>query len=282
MPALTFRNCLTALPVATDSCYITGFPFSTERYLYGVVPAQRSRIKIRGDIPDPSLYLAQYFHAYLVRQGLPVRQAPSCHRILAQEGQWRPAERRKLVTTRSLPLKELIRITHFASQNLYADVLLKTIGQRSTFPHPEALSSFEKGARAVKSYWEKQGLDTSPLWMYDGSGLSAADRVTARFLCDLYVFMATHPDVADTFVRSLPQAGVEGTVRGMFKESALRGKARLKSGTMSRVRCYGGYITKDGKRYAVALLVNNFSGKSSRARAEIEELLLALFRTSGP
>ena len=113
--------------------------------------------------------------------------------------------------------------------------------------------------------------------MYDGSGLSAADRVTARFLCYLYRFMAIHPEVSQTFVRSLPQAGVEGTVRAMLKGSALQGKTRLKSGTMSRVRCYGGYITKDGKQYAVAILVNNFSGKSSLVRTQIEEMLLALF-----
>jgi D-alanyl-D-alanine carboxypeptidase/D-alanyl-D-alanine-endopeptidase (penicillin-binding protein 4) len=46
---------------------------------------------------------------------------------------------------------------------------------------------------------------------------------------------------------------------------------------MSRVRCYGGYVVKDGKRYAVAILINQFSGKNNLMRADVEELLLSLF-----
>jgi len=46
---------------------------------------------------------------------------------------------------------------------------------------------------------------------------------------------------------------------------------------MNRVLCYGGYITKNGKQYAVAILVNNYSGSRTMMRAAIEELFLALF-----
>jgi len=75
----------------------------------------------------------------------------------------------------------------------------------------------------------------------------------------------------------LPQAGVDGTVRNMLRGSSLQGRTRLKSGSMSRVQCYGGYITKDGQQYAVAILVNNFSGRHNLLRGAVEELFLALF-----
>lgn len=277
MPLLTFRNYLTTSPVVTDSCYITGFPFSNERYLYGVVPAHRSRLRLKGDIPDPSLYLAQYVHHYLVGQGIDIRKEPSCYRILSQSGRWRTDERRKLTVTYSPALKDLVRITHFTSRNLYADALLKAIGLHCPSDRWEAVSSFEKGVRVIKNYWNEKGLNTSSLWMYDGSGLSAANKVTARFLCDFYVAVSAHREISETFIRSLPQAGVEGTVRTLFKGTALQGRARLKSGTMSRVRCYGGYVTKNGKQYAVVILINNFSGKSTLVRAQVEELFLSLF-----
>ncbi|MDR2470280.1 MAG: D-alanyl-D-alanine carboxypeptidase/D-alanyl-D-alanine-endopeptidase [Tannerella sp.] len=277
MPLLTFRNYLTTLPVTTDSCYITGFPFSNERYLYGVVPTHRSRLRLKGDIPDPSLYLAQYFHHYLAGQGIDIRKEPSCYRILSESGRWRAEERRKLTVTYSPTLKEIVRITHLTSQNLYADALLKAIGLHEPSDRREAVSSFEKGVRVIKNYWNRKGLNTSPLWMYDGSGLSAANKVSARFLCDFFVAVSAHREISETFIRSLPQAGMEGTVRTLFKGTALQGKARLKSGTMSRVRCYGGYVTKDGKQYAVVILINNFSGKSALVRAQIEELFLSLF-----
>ncbi|MDR2042413.1 MAG: D-alanyl-D-alanine carboxypeptidase/D-alanyl-D-alanine-endopeptidase [Tannerella sp.] len=277
MPLLVFHNYLKTAPVSTDSCYITGFPFSNERYLYGVVPARHSRIKLKGDIPDPSLFVAHYFNRYLVRNGIEVQGEPSCYRILSASGRWPSVARKTLVTTYSPALKDLLRITHFASQNLYADALLKTLGGQYLPESQEVLSSFEKGVRVIGNYWRQRGLNTASLWMYDGSGLASSNKVTARFLCDLYVFMATRPEFSDTYLRSLPQAGVEGTVRTMLKGSALEGKARLKSGSMSRVRCYGGYVLKDGKQYAVAILINQFSGKNSLMRADVEELLLSLF-----
>ncbi|MDR1455722.1 MAG: D-alanyl-D-alanine carboxypeptidase/D-alanyl-D-alanine-endopeptidase [Tannerella sp.] len=277
MPFLIIHNYLKAAPVSTDSCYITGFPFSNDRYLYGVVPERRSRIRIKGDIPEPGLFLAQYFNGYLLRKGFEIKREPSCYRILSESGQWPTAGRKKLITTHSPALKEIIRITHFASQNLYADALLKTLGLRYVPEPQEVISSFERGVRVIENYWREKGLNTASLWMYDGSGLASSNKTTARFLCDLYVFMAASPEVSETFFRSLPQAGVEGTVQTMLKGSALQGKARLKSGSMSRVRCYGGYVVKDGKQYAVAILINQFSGKNSLMRASVEELLLSLF-----
>ncbi|MDR2140084.1 MAG: D-alanyl-D-alanine carboxypeptidase/D-alanyl-D-alanine-endopeptidase [Tannerella sp.] len=277
MPFLIFHNYLKAAPVLKDSCCITGFPFSNDRYLYGVVPKRQGRIRIKGDIPEPSLFLAQYFHNCLAGKGVEIRQAPSCYRILSESGEWPAAERKKLITTCSPALKEIIRITHFASQNLYADALLKTIGLRYVPEAQESISSFEKGCRVIKNYWRKKGLNTASLWMYDGSGLASSNKVSARFLCDLYVFMASDPKVAETFLESLPRAGMEGTVRTMFKGSALQGKARLKSGSMSRIRCYGGYVVKDGKQYAAAILINQFSGKNSLMKAGVEELFLSLF-----
>jgi D-alanyl-D-alanine carboxypeptidase/D-alanyl-D-alanine-endopeptidase (penicillin-binding protein 4) len=278
VPFITFHNHLTTLPVSTDSCYITGFPFTNERYLYGVAPGHRDYLKITGDIPDPALYAAQYFSNYLQYEGVETGKAPSCYRLSPASGRPDTAGCKTLVTTCSLPLREIVRITNHVSHNLYADALLKTLGVRCPVdPEKEALSSFGRGIRVVKEHWHKKGLNTASLWMHDGSGLAATDKVSAGFLCDLYIYMATRSKVSQAFVESLPQAGIDGTVRGMMKGSPLQGKARLKSGSMSRVRCYGGYVAKDGKQYVVAVLVNNFSGKTTLMRANIEELLLSLF-----
>jgi D-alanyl-D-alanine carboxypeptidase/D-alanyl-D-alanine-endopeptidase (penicillin-binding protein 4) len=46
---------------------------------------------------------------------------------------------------------------------------------------------------------------------------------------------------------------------------------------VSRVRSYAGYVTKDGKTYSIAVMVNNFSCKQSQIKTDIEQLLLALF-----
>jgi D-alanyl-D-alanine carboxypeptidase/D-alanyl-D-alanine-endopeptidase (penicillin-binding protein 4) len=276
MPRLKFHNYLTSQLVSKDSFYITGFPYTDERYLYGAVRAGHNRLKIEGDIPDPPLFAAQYFCEMLKRVNIEIVGAPACRRLLSQAGEWPSSERKTLITTYSPPLEEIVRITNFISHNMYADALVKTLGLRYQPQEGEIISSFERGTKVVADHWLKKGLDTGALCLYDGSGLASTNKVTAAFLCDMYIRMAEKSDAADSFFRSLPRAGVDGTVRTFLKGSALEG-SRLKSGSMSHVQCYGGYININDKQYAAALLINHFSGKNKEIRAAVETLLLSLF-----
>ena len=72
------------------------------------------------------------------------------------------------------------------------------------------ISSFGRGVQVVKEYWEKKGLDVFPLRMNDGSGLAPADKVSAGFMGELLVYMATESAVSDAFIASLPQRGHYG------------------------------------------------------------------------
>ena len=60
IPFIRFKNYLKAAPVSSDSAYIIGAPLDDVRYLYGVLPANREAYVLKGDIPDPALYLARY------------------------------------------------------------------------------------------------------------------------------------------------------------------------------------------------------------------------------
>lgn len=277
---LAFHNRLRCVSGKAGEYYISGIPFGHERYLLGTVPCKRESYLLKGDIPDPALFLAQYVTRFLRDQGIVVGKEPSCYRLLHEKGAWNPSERTGLVTAFSPALDTIVRITNEVSQNLYADILLKTIGNRYvSVPagKPEPVSSFEKGTEAVKKYWEQQGLDISSLWMYDGSGLAVTDKLSAGFLTDLLVYMRTRSTNAASFYASLPLAGQEGSVKNFLKGTKLQGNARLKSGSMSRVRSYAGYIESGGKEYAVALIVNQYGCEGKEITREIERLLLALF-----
>ena len=63
----------------------------------------------------------------------------------------------------------------------------------------------------------------------------------------------------------------------MFKNTSAEGKLRAKSGTVTRVKAYAGYVTsKSGREIAFSMSVNNFSGKSSETRDKLEKLMVAL------
>lgn len=277
IPFIRFKNYLKAAPVSSDSAYIIGAPLDDVRYLYGVLPANREAYVLKGDIPDPALYLARYLTDQLQQKGIRVDGSPSCYRIEVEENRWKKGERKEIVTTYSPTLREIASICNHVSHNLYADALVKTVGLQYKPRRNEMISSFGRGVQVVKEYWEKKGLDVFPLRMNDGSGLAPADKASAGFMGELLVYMATESAVSDAFIASLPQAGIEGSVRNFLKGSKLQGKAHLKSGGITGVRSYAGYITKDGKTYAVAVFSNNYSCPMSRMTRALEKLLLQLF-----
>ena len=277
IPFIRFKNYLKAAPVSSDSAYIIGAPLDDVRYLYGVLPANREAYVLKGDIPDPALYLARYLTDQLQQKGIRVDGSPSCYRIEVEENRWKKGERKEIVTTYSPTLREIASICNHVSHNLYADALVKTVGLQYKPRRNEMISSFGRGVQVVKEYWEKKGLDVFPLRMNDGSGLAPADKVSAGFMGELLVYMATESAVSDAFIASLPQAGIEGSVHNFLKGSKLQGKAHLKSGGITGVRSYAGYITKDGKTYAVAVFSNNYSCPMSRMTRALEKLLLQLF-----
>lgn len=277
IPFIRFKNYLKAAPVSSDSAYIIGAPLDDVRYLYGVLPANREAYVLKGDIPDPALYLARYLTDQLQQKGIRVDGSPSCYRIEVEENRWKKGERKEIVTTYSPTLREIASVCNHVSHNLYADALVKTVGLQYKPRRNEMISSFGRGVQVVKEYWEKKGLDVFPLRMNDGSGLAPADKVSAGFMGELLVYMATESAVSDAFIASLPQAGIEGSVRNFLKGSKLQGKAHLKSGGITGVRSYAGYITKDGKTYAIAVFSNNYSCSMSRMTRALEKLLLQLF-----
>lgn len=277
IPSIRFKNYLKTLTVSSDSAYIIGTPLDDVRYLYGVLPANREQYVLKGDIPDPALFMARYLTTQLQQKGIQIDGTPSCRRMEAEQNRWKEEERKELVTTYSPPLREIASVCNHVSHNLFADALLKTVGLQYKPRKNQVISSFGRGIEVVKQHWEEKGLDTFPLKMNDGSGLAPADKVSAAFIADMLVYMATESAVSDAFVASLPQAGIEGSVRNFLKGTKLQGKARLKSGGITGVRCFAGYITQGGRTYAVAIFSNNYSCRMSQMTGGLEKLLLQLF-----
>ena len=273
---LKVHNYLRAKQVKTDSSYVVGMPFSEERFLYGVVPAYQKRYRLRGDIPEPALFLAHYLQKSLEAEGIRIHKKAACYRQFMERGDWHPAPQTEILTTYSPSLLKIIEKTNHVSHNLFADALLKTIGLRYRPKPHEVISSFERGVQVLKNYWKLKGLDVSALRMTDGSGLSPANKVTPRFMADLLDYMAVESKHAAAFRSTLPMAGQEGSVRNFLKDTSLMGKAWLKSGSMSGVRCYAGYIQKNGKWYSVVLFANNFSGSTWLMNHRFEKLLLEI------
>lgn len=163
-----------------------------------------------------------------------------------------------------LPLRDFIAKTNQESLNENAEALVYLLG---------ASNMLSAGLDTIRTYWNKAGLDTEALIMYDGCGLAPADRVTASFIVDLLDRMWGNQD----FLNSLAIAGQTGTVKRFLKGSRLDGKAWLKTGTTKSVVAYAGYMQgSNGHTYAMAFFVNSHSCVIPVLRKNIENLLLLL------
>lgn len=260
MGNLQFRNSLKSGTTSQDRSSISGIPFSDERHLQGSIPPNRTSFPVKGDIPDPGLYLATYFQSYLENNGIQVSGKASTYRLTPVDMQ----EKHLLATVLSPELSSILRVINVRSNNHYAEYLYKILTVKDRLD--------------ISGYWNNKGLDTSALFLYDGSGLSPKNAVSASFLNSLLEYMYKKEGASGAFYRSLPLAGKEGTVVSLLKGSVLEGKARVKSGSMTHVCSYTGYIEHKGKIYVFTLIVNQFQGQRPSLRTAISKLLVSLLQ----
>jgi len=256
---LQLTNEVKASADPSDNSYFFGLPFSNEMRLYGTIPAHRSSFVVKGAIPDPGLFLAHYFFDYLQKNGITTEGEATTYRLNPVT----PTEGKLLNAVHSVDLSSIVKTINVRSNNQYAEHLYKVL---------TVLDSID-----IPRFWRKKGLDSDALFMYDGSGNSPQDAVSVEFLIDLLVYMDNQSKNSAVFYQSLPVAGRDGTVASFLKNTSLDRKARLKSGSISNVQSYSGYIENNGKRYAVSLIINNFTGKRSGLRKDIEQLFNGLF-----
>lgn len=163
-----------------------------------------------------------------------------------------PADAKALLTSDSLTLGEIIRLTNKFSSNLMARHLLLTVG-KERFGDPATL---QKGADTLAEWGRERGLDLQGIDIDNGSGLSRSTHISvlqlAKALCAAY-----RSRFAPEFMASLPLAGLDGTLRSRMKNSPA-GSVRLKTGHLDGVSGVAGYVTTaSGKTFVLASLVNN-------------------------
>lgn len=267
---MTIENYVTSTRTTSDNAYFYGAPKSMNRVVRGEIPANRPVFIVRAELPNPALLLAQDFQASLNREGIETG-GQAVDQDMHQRGKaTSPVTRTTLHTHYSVPLSEIIREANQQSNNFYTEQIFKSLSL-TQFP----IATNQRSLDLVRQHWQSKGLDITELFMVDGSGLSPANAVSARFFTELMVYMYQKSEYRQDFIRSLAVAGKAGTLAGFLKNTELEGKLTGKSGTISRVRSYTGYITNN-REWAFAILVNNPAVNSWQTLSIIEDFLKAV------
>ena len=171
---------------------------------------------------------------------------------------------------------ELVREANLKSNNIYAEVLLKSIGRT----HPQHNTSGEDtsslGITLVKQRLTELGVNPQSYRISDGSGLSRHNLVAPMAFIQLLSGMATTPE-GKLFRDSLPVGGVSGTLRNRLKGTLAQGIVQAKTGSMSSTITLSGYINPP--KYAplvFSIMLNQHDTSTSKMSKVIDEIMVLL------
>jgi len=215
--------------------------------------------------PEPTFFATTLFAEALARHGITVRDG------LLTSREALPKELRPLASVQGPAVAEQIRVVNKESQNLHAETLLRRLGL-AAFKD----ASVESSLKAREAFLKSQGVRIADTAMYDGSGLSRSDLVTARAEVDLLVAMARHP-LAKAFRDSLAIAGVDGTLKKRMVGTKAQGRVFAKTGSLSHVNALAGYVDAvSGRRFAFSIIVNHHTRPSREVTEAMNEICALL------
>lgn len=230
----------------------------------GVLPASGSHSQYIL-LEKPAEVTATMFKEELQKHGISVAGRV----MVTHHGDVSPEERRSwkpLADHESVPLIRALDIINKHSQNLHAEMLLRTLGAEF-----KGTGTDEAGLQVVNDFLVEAGVENDKIRLNDGCGLSRDNLVTPRFQTSLLQFLLTRP-YFDLFLNTLSVSGTDGTLRHRLASRQVRGTIHAKTGTLAGVTNLSGYMTtKSGRNLIFSIFTNNASAPW-RVRSTIDEI----------
>ncbi len=185
-----------------------------------------------------------------------------------------PKNAKLLARAYSPDLAEIIRDINKYSNNTMAQQLFLSLGAQ--FRNDADGDDAKAAQRVIRQWLAKKGITAPHLVMENGSGLSRAERVSAREMAQMLQAAWKSPYAAE-FISSLPIAGKDGTMRKRLKTTAMNGQAHIKTGTLNTVRAISGFSRdNNGHTWAVVAILND--PRPWGASSILDQVLLDLYR----
>ena len=184
----------------------------------------------------------------------------------------------RIVAVHETRLADVLKRIDKESQNLFADALAKLQGRAWDRQHgQDNPGSWRAAGPAVHDFLKRMEIDDSKYVFVDGSGMSAANRVTARLISDLLMKMTKHRYAKD-FHDSLSISGTDGTLDDRMMD--IKGQVHGKSGTIDGVKALSGYLTTHaGERLIFSMIYNNApNGTEKRCQDLLDDACRAMVK----
>jgi serine-type D-Ala-D-Ala carboxypeptidase/endopeptidase (penicillin-binding protein 4) len=257
---------------------INRFPGSMELDVWGQVPVDSKADDEGISIQNPPLFIGEMFRKLLEQRGVKVdgkvvvrevSQAEAAGQPLPQT----PQQRVVLAEHDSLPLSQDVKVALKVSQNLHAEMLLRTMSRVL-----DNMGSLEDGLDILNNFTQKIGIEPEEVQFAGGSGLSRETLVSPDAVVKLLEFDAHAPWFQD-FYDALPVAGIDGTLADRFHNTPLHGRIHAKTGSLEHVNALSGYMDLPGRRrLAFVIIANHQPLISEQTTKVIDQIALQIYR----
>jgi serine-type D-Ala-D-Ala carboxypeptidase/endopeptidase (penicillin-binding protein 4) len=257
---------------------INRLPGSMELDLWGHVPVGSGGVDEDISIQNPPLFIGDMFRKLLEQRGVKVDGRVAVREVTPAQAASQihppqPEKRIVLAEHDSLPLSQDIKVALKVSQNLHAEMLLRTLSRVLNNQ-----GSLEDGLDILNSFAQKVGISSEEVQFAGGSGLSRETLVTPNAVMKLLEYNARAP-YFQAFYDALPVAGVDGTLADRFHNTPLTGRIHAKTGSLEHVNALSGYMNLPrGGRLAFVIIGNDHPLHESEATKVIDKIALQIYR----
>jgi D-alanyl-D-alanine carboxypeptidase/D-alanyl-D-alanine-endopeptidase (penicillin-binding protein 4) len=250
----------------SDEGYVFAAPYRKDGWLAGTIPSNQEDYILKASITDPPLLISRMMNNKLEAAGINISENPSTIR----SEQKNLSDSVAVITeTVSPPLSAIIEVLNHESVNLFAEHLIKELGKKY-----RNNGSTAAGLTVILEFLNGAGILTDGMFIEDGSGLSPLNAINSEEVVNLLSYMKNRGKYFPEYYSSLPEAGKEGTLKVVFRDPVFAARLRAKSGSMTRVRSYAGYLTTySGTEMIFSIIINNFKGPSNNIIPGIENII---------
>ena len=228
-----------------------------------MVDQGRSKVGGKARVQDPAAHAAQLFAKVLRAKGIKI--------VAVAQAKASPTAT-EIARVESVPVQQLVHHMLTDSDNDLAEALAHLSGVVV-----KGTGSFSSGAAAMQATAVALGLPTTGMALFDGSGLSNKDRLSAQALGKI-LMLAAQGSIGG-IAPALAIAGFTGTLADRFTSVAQKSAAgfvRAKTGTLNGVVNLVGIVPDlDGRVLVFSVLTNGISS-IERTRVSVDQIATKL------
>ena len=262
--------------------------------VHGTIPKNHPEVVFYKNITQPSLWAGYNLKEFLDQRGILVHG-----KVLKGK---EPKQSIPLSTVKGKTITQIVTDMNKFSNNFIAEMLLKNIvieqeknlkkaknlkkqkhSISKTYPNTTSNLPTPNITAPIESFLYKNGINNKKIHLFDSSGLSKKNKLSAFTVYKLLSFLYHQSPLRYEFISSLPIAGVDGTLSSRFKSDHYKAYQhtqeqhqlpliRAKTGSLTGVTGLAGYAQEytqeayQNETFVFVFIYNGPTGKEYKAQ----------------